>query len=120
MNGVTFRMGLFVVAAMMLAVLSAPAVGPTKTFACKIDAWEGECEIWYGPDGLFSIDPLDDAPEVEMLSFTPSHSVQFEVRGLSLEGGTISRWGSAELVHAGEWACWHGEDFKICTSPSAM
>jgi hypothetical protein len=111
---------MLVVAAMMLAVFSAPAVGPAKTVACKIDAWAGECEIWFGPDGLFSIDPLDDAPEVEMLSFTPSRSGQFEVRGLSLEGGVNSRWGSAELVQAGEWVCWRGKDFTICTSPSAI
>ena len=96
MNGVRFRMGLAVVAAMMLAVFAAPAVGPAKTVACQIDAWAGECEIWYGPDGLFSIEPRDDASEVEMLGFTPSHSGQFEVRGLSLEGGVS--WTPATTV----------------------
>lgn len=116
-------MRVMVRSAILLGISAAALASSAATLAsstratCRIDQaevapWRGTCGIWFGDDGLFSID-TSGLPDTLGISFEPIGRDLAHVRGLS-SAGINSYWGTARRVSAKGGHCWVGSDFRIC------
>lgn len=104
--------------ALTLVAMPKLAVARPKAVACEIrqsaidSIWRGQCRLWPGTKGAFSIEPVTRALDVIFFNLRPTGPTKFEVRGLSPEG-INSYWGTAHARVKAK-SCWVSDDFQVC------